>query len=48
MLVTVLTAREIARRAAGVVTGDDTTTVDAWAFDSRVLAVRRLLRRAPG
>jgi UDP-N-acetylmuramoyl-tripeptide--D-alanyl-D-alanine ligase len=35
--VTVLTAREIARRAAGVVIGDDGASVDAWAFDSRML-----------
>ena len=34
---TLLTAHEIARRAAGHVVGDDRATVDAWAFDSRVL-----------
>jgi UDP-N-acetylmuramoyl-tripeptide--D-alanyl-D-alanine ligase len=37
VLVTVLAAREIARRAGGRVVGDDGATVDAWAFDSRVL-----------
>jgi len=35
--VTVLTAREIARRSMGRVVGDDTATADAWAFDSRNL-----------
>jgi len=34
---TVLTAREIARRAAGRIVGDEGATVDAWAFDSRML-----------
>jgi UDP-N-acetylmuramoyl-tripeptide--D-alanyl-D-alanine ligase len=37
VLVTLLTAREIARRAGGRVVGDDGASVDAWAFDSRVL-----------
>ena len=32
------TAREIARRAGGRVVGDEDATIDAWAFDSRVLA----------
>ncbi len=32
-----LTAREIARRAAGRVVGDDDATVETWAFDSRAL-----------
>src|SRR5439155_11089934 len=35
--VTRLHAQEIARRAAGRVVGDESATVDAWAFDSRVL-----------
>jgi UDP-N-acetylmuramoyl-tripeptide--D-alanyl-D-alanine ligase len=38
VLVSRLTAREIARRAGGRVAGDEDATVDAWAFDSRVLA----------
>lgn len=33
-----MTAAEIARRAGGVVDGDEHTAVDAWAFDSRALA----------
>ena len=37
MLVTLLSALEIARRAGGRVVGDDGAIVDAWAFDSRVL-----------
>ena len=35
---TLLTAREIAGRALGRVVGDESATVDAWAFDSRALA----------
>jgi UDP-N-acetylmuramoyl-tripeptide--D-alanyl-D-alanine ligase len=38
VLVSLLTAREIARRAGGRVSGDEGATVDAFAFDSRVLA----------
>jgi UDP-N-acetylmuramoyl-tripeptide--D-alanyl-D-alanine ligase len=38
VLVTLLTASEIARRAGGRVVGDEQATADAWAFDSRVLA----------
>lgn len=38
MFVSVLTAREIARRAGGRVAGDPDATADAWAFDSRMLA----------
>ena len=34
---TVQTAREIARRAGGVVAGDPDATVDVWHFDSRAL-----------
>jgi UDP-N-acetylmuramoyl-tripeptide--D-alanyl-D-alanine ligase len=37
VLVTRLRAQEIARRARGRVVGDEGATVDAWAFDSRVL-----------
>lgn len=37
MLVTVLTASDIARRSRGRVVGDDDATVDSWAFDSRAL-----------
>ena len=37
MLVTVLTAGEIAARALGRVVGDANATADAWAFDSRAL-----------
>ncbi len=37
MLVTLLTAAEIASRSIGRVVGDATATVDAWAFDSRAL-----------
>ncbi len=37
MLVTRLSAQEIARRAGGRVVGDGDATVDVWAFDSRVL-----------
>jgi UDP-N-acetylmuramoyl-tripeptide--D-alanyl-D-alanine ligase len=37
MLVSVLTAAEIAERALGRVVGDAGATVDAWAFDSRAL-----------
>jgi UDP-N-acetylmuramoyl-tripeptide--D-alanyl-D-alanine ligase len=37
VLVTRLRAQEIARRAGGRVVGDADATVDAWAFDSRVL-----------
>lgn len=37
MLVTVLTAAEIASRSIGRVVGDANATVDAWAFDSRAL-----------
>jgi UDP-N-acetylmuramoyl-tripeptide--D-alanyl-D-alanine ligase len=37
VLVTLLTAAEIAQRADGVVVGDVAATVDAWAFDSRAL-----------
>jgi UDP-N-acetylmuramoyl-tripeptide--D-alanyl-D-alanine ligase len=38
VLVTDLTAGEIARRAHGRVAGDAEITVDTWAFDSRALA----------
>jgi UDP-N-acetylmuramoyl-tripeptide--D-alanyl-D-alanine ligase len=38
VLVSRLTAREIARRARGRVVGDEDATVDAWAFDSRRLS----------
>lgn len=37
MLVSVLTAGEIAERVLGRVVGDPAATVDRWAFDSRVL-----------
>jgi UDP-N-acetylmuramoyl-tripeptide--D-alanyl-D-alanine ligase len=37
VLVTELTAGEIARRADGRVAGDDGVAVDTWAFDSRAL-----------
>jgi UDP-N-acetylmuramoyl-tripeptide--D-alanyl-D-alanine ligase len=37
VLVTVLTAGEIARRAHGRVAGDGDVAVDTWAFDSRAL-----------
>jgi UDP-N-acetylmuramoyl-tripeptide--D-alanyl-D-alanine ligase len=37
VLVTRISAREIARRAGGRVVGDEDATVDDWAFDSRVL-----------
>jgi UDP-N-acetylmuramoyl-tripeptide--D-alanyl-D-alanine ligase len=37
VLVTTLTAAEIARRAMGRVAGDETASADAWAFDSRTL-----------
>jgi len=38
VLVTRITAGEIAARAVGRVVGDPAATVDAWAFDSRALA----------
>jgi UDP-N-acetylmuramoyl-tripeptide--D-alanyl-D-alanine ligase len=38
VLVTRLTARDIAQRALGRLVGDDTAVAESWAFDSRALA----------